>query len=261
MELFESSGVKPVSHAVIVWGGSEEGRNADAYELARATVCSAPGKRPCATCPHCVKSARGIHPDIIAVDRREDKQNILVDQIRAVREDAVVLPNEAEKKAYIIHQADLMNAQAQNAFLKLLEEPPESSGFILVAEDPGLLLPTVRSRCVELKSRRQGPKAPDGALVSAFEEALLGGAIKLNAFSYTLEKLDRNSFPEFIDGATAMLARRLRDTMTGGTDSPGAEYLMNGIRILARAKEYFSSNVSLAHISGFLCAELMTAEE
>jgi DNA polymerase-3 subunit delta' len=261
MELFEGSDAKSISHAVIVWGGSEADRNADAYTLARAAVCSAPVNRPCMTCPHCLKSARGTHPDIIIVDRREDKQNILVDQIRAVREDAVVMPNEANKKAYIIHQAGLMNTQAQNAFLKLLEEPPESSGFILVAEDPVSLLPTVRSRCVEIQSRRQEARQADSKLVSAFEEALTGGVLRLNAFSYTLEKLDRNSFPEFLDGASAMLIRRLRGATTGGDNSLDTEYLMNGIRVLARAKEYFNSNVSLVHISGMICAALMPIEK
>ena len=261
MELFEDGGAMSVPHAVIVWGGGEEDRNADAYAIARATVCSAPGKKPCQTCPHCVKSARETHPDIIVVDRREDKQSILVDQIRALREDAAVLPNEAEKKAYIIHQSDLMNVYAQNALLKLLEEPPESSGFILVAEDPGALLPTVRSRCVEIACRRKRELPADSRFVSAFEEAFTGSALKLNAFSYTLEKLDRSSFPEFLDGAAAMLIRRLRGTMTGGESTPGATRLMHGIRVLERARTYFNNNVSLAHISGMLCAELMPIGE
>ena len=93
-------------------------------------------KKPCLRCAHCLKSARGIHPDIIVVDRLEDRQSIVVDQIRAVREDAVVLPNDAEKKVYIIRQAGLMTAQAQNAFLKLLEEPPACSSFILAVDNP-----------------------------------------------------------------------------------------------------------------------------
>ena len=256
MELIEN-GAQQIPHAVIVWGGSEEDRNADAYELARAIVCSAPEDRPCQKCPHCLKSARGIHPDIMIVDRLADKQNILVDQIRSVREDAVVLPNEAEKKAYIIRHAGLMNQQAQNAFLKVLEEPPGSASFILAAENPGSLLPTVRSRCVERMSRRQDVTIPDGKLVTAFEEALSGGAVKLNALSYQLEKLDRNSFLDFIDGAAALLIRRLRDAMAGGKSDLGAEYLMKGIEVFARAKQYYYSNVGLVHISGMICAELM----
>ena len=259
MELFEGGGTRSIPHAVIVWGGSEEGRNADAYAIARATVCEASGKRPCLTCAHCVKSAKGIHPDIITVERPGDKQSIIVDQIRAIREDAVVLPNEADKKAYIIRRADLMNTQAQNAFLKLLEEPPESSGFILVAEDPASLLPTVRSRCAELLCRRRDEPQPDGSLVSDFEAALFGGPVSLNAFSYALEKLDRSSFPDFLDGATAMLTRRLRSALIGETS--GAEHLMKAIRVLGRIREYYNSNVSLGHISGMLCAELMRTDE
>lgn len=76
---------------------------------------------------------------------------IKVDQIRSVAATAYILPSEAEKKVYVLRQADTMNLNAQNAFLKLLEEPPQSAAFILAAASPELLLPTVRSRCALLR--------------------------------------------------------------------------------------------------------------
>jgi DNA polymerase-3 subunit delta' len=259
MEFFE--GGAALSHAVIIWGGSESDRNGSAEHLAMEAVCAAPGKRPCLTCHHCVKASRGIHPDIIVVDRREDKQNLLVDQVRTIREDAVVLPNEAQKKVYIIRHADLMNQQAQNALLMVLEEPPESSRFILVAENPAGLLPTVRSRCVELRCRQTDVGMRENETVAAFEAALTGGAPKLNAFSYTLEKLDRNSFAEFLDGAVALLTRRLREVMTSGRGVLGEAALTKALRVLKRAKEYADVNVGLMHLAGMICAELMQTEE
>ena len=71
---------------------------------------------------------------------------IKVDQIRSVAATAYILPSEAEKKVYVLRQAELMNLNAQNAFLKLLEEPPRSAAFILAAPSPDSQLTTVRSR-------------------------------------------------------------------------------------------------------------------
>ena len=249
-----------VSHAVIVWGGCDDDRNSFAARLAQQTVCSGAGSKPCLTCPHCTKASRGVHPDIIVVDRREDKQSILVDQIRAIREDAFVLPNEAEKKVYIIRHADTMNSQAQNALLMVLEEPPASSGFILVTENPTGLLPTVRSRCVGLQCRQTETKTRENDTAAAFEAALAGGVLKLNAFSYALEKLDRVSFADFLDSASALLARRLRSVMIGGGGSLRREQLLKAERVLKRAKEYADLNVGLVHIAGMICAALMPEE-
>ena len=64
-------------------------------------------------------------------DKGRPKREIMVDQVRAMAADASILPNEAERKVYVIHEAELMNESAQNAALKLLEEPPAWVVFIL----------------------------------------------------------------------------------------------------------------------------------
>jgi DNA polymerase III gamma/tau subunit len=113
------------------------------------------------TCRHCVKALRGIHPDIAVLDRLPDKREIVVDQIRELREDAVVLPNDADMKVYIIHHAECLNASAQNALLKLLEEPPSFVVIILSVTNPAVLLDTVRSRCVEAAAGQAQPDLSD----------------------------------------------------------------------------------------------------
>ena len=93
-----------------------------------------------------------------------------MDQIRAVIADSVVLPNEAERKVYILDEADAMNVPAQNAALKLLEEPPRGVYFLLCASNAEQLLETVRSRCAEIVCGA-GEEEPDPEtvkLASAF---------------------------------------------------------------------------------------------
>ena len=85
--------------------------------------------------------------DVALVERAADKsgklrREITVDQIRALAVDAAVLPNEADGKVYIFPEADTMNIAAQNAFLKLLEEPPRGVMFLLCAESREKLLET-----------------------------------------------------------------------------------------------------------------------
>lgn len=247
-----------LSHAYIIQGPSDHIKTAFAEKLAGAMLCSGEGPKPCLSCHHCQKSSRMIHPDILVIDKLEDKREILVDQIRAVREDAVILPNEADKKVYIIKNADTMNPNAQNAMLKLLEEPPSHAAFLLLAENPAELLPTVRSRCVELGLNGPYITLPgdEDETVNRFFQALENGPLKLTEFSFVLEKLDKNLMGRFISSAKLTAAQRLRE-MQSRNGSLSAEYLMKVIGVLSRAGEYLEFNVGTGHISGMLCAELI----
>jgi hypothetical protein len=250
------------SHAYIIWGPSDQGKAALAEKLAGMMLCSGNGAKPCMLCPQCLKTSRMIHPDVIAIDKLEDKRELLVDQIRALREDAVILPNEADKKVYIIKNADTMNASAQNAILKLLEEPPSYAAFLLLAKNPGELLPTVRSRCVEIGLSDQEADLPGIAdeTVRSFFQALESGPLQLSEFSFILEKLDKNEMGGFI--ASAKLAAALRLRALQDRNGPlSASYLMSVIKTLGLAGEYLAFNVSTGHISGMLCAELLKRNE
>ncbi len=163
-----------LSHAYLIAAPQAEGL-ARAKQLAQVLVCERPdGLRPCGVCRHCRKALAGIHPDIISLRRRTDdkgkpRKEIYVEQVREIVSDAAVLPNEAERKVYVIEEAGAMNAAAQNALLKLLEEPPAFVALILVAEHAGLLLETVRSRCVTLRlnGEEDAPRRRPGSGPSA----------------------------------------------------------------------------------------------
>ena len=136
----------PLSHAYLITGGSGESRGALIRRLTAAYLCEG-GHVPCGQCKPCRKVAEGIHPDASRTGPAPDKREIGVDQIRALRSDAWVRPNEGRRKVYVIAPADAMNPVAQNALLKVLEEGPDYAAFLLDAAQPGKLLDTVRSRC------------------------------------------------------------------------------------------------------------------
>jgi len=92
-----------------------------------------------------------MHPDYIRLDLEEGKKNITISQIRDIGRMISARPNEAKHRVVCINCADKMNVQAQNALLKVLEEPPEHTFFILCADDGALLLPTILSRCRKIR--------------------------------------------------------------------------------------------------------------
>lgn len=157
-----------LSHAYLITGGSRESRCAYAKRLAAAYLCREE-RGPCGLCRHCRKAEAGIHPDITCVGLLEDKREISVGQIRALRADVYIRPNEAERKVYLIDPADKMNDEAQNALLKVLEEGPAYAAFLLLAEQPGQMLTTIRSRCEQLSLPPEDAQ-PDPALLGRAEE-------------------------------------------------------------------------------------------
>ena len=153
----------PLSHAYLLTGGSADSRAALAKRLTAAYLCD--GTRPpCGACRACRKVSANTHPDVSCTAPAPDKREIAVDQIRALRADAYIRPKEGKRKVYIIDPADAMNPAAQNALLKVLEEGPSYAAFLLLAQRPGLLLETVRSRC-ELLALPPEEVQPDPELV------------------------------------------------------------------------------------------------
>jgi len=138
-------------HAYIFEGEKGIGSFEAAKLFSNALVCDNKDVAPCTKCTACILAKADTHPDIHIVSPNKDKKNISVEQIREVLKDAYTKPYENEKKIYIVTYGDEMNEQAQNAFLKLLEEPPEYAVFIILVENLETLLPTIRSRCEKIK--------------------------------------------------------------------------------------------------------------
>ena len=144
----------PLSHAYLITGGGGDSRGAFAGRRAAAYLCEG-DTPPCGRCRACRKVGKGSHPDLSRTAPPPDKAEITVEQIRALRADAYVRPNEGRRKVYVIDPADAMNPAAQNALLKVLEEGPAYAAFLLVSDRPGKLLDTVRSRCELLSLPRE----------------------------------------------------------------------------------------------------------
>ena len=145
--LAESLAKKHISHFYLISGPEGSGKHTLARLLAAAILCR-DSKRPCLSCGPCRKLMEGNHPDFITVEDPEHK-NVAVKIVRQFREDVFIRPNESDYKIYLFPQE--LGVEGQNALLKILEEPPKYGVFLLLMDNPDKILPTVRSRCTELK--------------------------------------------------------------------------------------------------------------
>jgi DNA polymerase-3 subunit delta' len=142
-----------VPHAMAFTGPKGAGKHSTALLFAAALLC--PGVEPDG-CPVCTKVARGVHPDLHTI---EAEGNVIRrEQITELERELNLKPVEAPRRVAIIDEAEAMNKEAANAFLKTLEEPPPETYIVLVVESREKLLPTVASRCREVRFSALGKR-------------------------------------------------------------------------------------------------------
>jgi DNA polymerase-3 subunit delta' len=128
------------------------GKRAVADAFTMELLCASPDAAgACATCAQCVRVAAGTHPDVLVVVREPDRRDIRTEQVRELTRWLALRPLMAARKVAILDGAETLNEHGQNALLKTLEEPPGSSILLLVVVRASLLLPTVRSRCRQVR--------------------------------------------------------------------------------------------------------------
>ncbi len=165
-----------IPHAIMIEGESDSANLELALYIASAAVCSG-DNAPCGVCKDCHLADVGTHPDITRVSALDGKKFLSVAQIRELRANAFVKAHQASHRVFIIEDAHRMNEQAQNALLKVLEEPPASVVFILLVQSKTMLLDTIISRCVLLSLLAE--KSDDNPHLEAankFIDLLLSGS-------------------------------------------------------------------------------------
>lgn len=141
-------------HCLLFEGPAGVGKASTARWLALVVNCEAePAARPCGTCWSCRQILRDAHPDVLVVglDPERTAPIISVEQARKVVGQLGVHPYSARRRFVLFDPADAMSPEAANALLKTFEEPPASTGFILITSAISRLLPTIRSRAQRVR--------------------------------------------------------------------------------------------------------------
>lgn len=262
-----------LSHALLFTGSGD--RVAAARYAAAAMECLDPEDKPCGRCSACHKLQADIHPDFITVRDTEHK-NIAVDLIRELRADAYIRPNEGRRKIYLFPDCALLTETDQNVLLKIVEEGPPYAAFLFCAENSAVVLPTLRSRCVELKLHPAsvGTQTEDPETEAWAQELLralsLGRPCGLSEVLIGRErkKPDRDSLARMLErcrvscvAALAWLygreappeereiAKMLTKTLTKGQ-------LMRTIEVFQKYISDCARNVGTGHVLGALAVEL-----
>lgn len=262
------AGPVQLPQACIIAGPPGSGRHTLVRLLAQALVCTNPAleARPCGQCRHCRKAAEGIHPDIIWVDQftgPEDRgAEVKIAAARALRQDAYIRPNEAERKAYLIDRP--LNGNAQNALLKLLEDGPDYAAFLLLTDNAASLLETVRSRCLLFQTTPPEEETSEDDLPvqwgARWVEALCtGGELPLMEWAVELqtEKVDRETLEQVYQELIPLLVQALTPSRAAGPLAAALARALPGDRLAAlarlaeEARSHCQYNVSVGHSAGW----------
>lgn len=222
---------------------------------------------PCGVCPACRKVLRDIHPDVITV-RDPDHKNIAIEVLRSVRSDAYILPNEGRRKIYLFPDCALLDPKGQNVLLKVLEEGPSHAAFLFCAESSALLLPTIRSRCVEWRlSPPSQSSAADSDARQLCELLCAGKAADMAAFFARLEnsKIEREALRLLLSDARDLVCAALAVSCGGSGNDPLLRQLVDrlGRRRLSVLADTLGDfirqcgyNVGVGHLTGALTVAL-----
>ncbi len=280
-------------HAILIEGEAGLGKRTLAAYIAQAAVCEGE-VRPCGQCRSCHLARVGSHPDILLTAPEDKKKTISVAQVRQVRQEAYLKPHMAARRVFLFEQAETLNEQAQNALLKILEEPPADALFLLVAASGQALLETIRSRCVTFSLApptrdeafcvlKASQKKPDQELFAALEAtgnnigraldflrqkkarqtdelaerflAQIASGTSLDLL-LTVQPLqkDRAGAAAFLDELQLCIVRALRDSFDEKEVALSKEALLRLSDAVREASSYLPRNVNLPLLFSYLCA-------
>lgn len=244
-------------HAVLVEGLDPDKNLKFAESLGAAALCSGEGARPCGVCRDCKKTASGVHPDLETVTGGDKAKSFHIDAVRRLRQDAYVKPNEAEARVFILHNVQHMTVQAQNALLKIIEEPPGAVFFVLTCENKAVLLTTVLSRVAVISLEGEPAVEGDGHAAKAKEaldELLRGSELKALGILSAYER-DRAGFSAFLAALKAHAASVLTQSAKAGEVNRGERDRL--FKIIQTARELEAANAQNA--GGLLLVTALSA--
>lgn len=270
LDSFFADGRRP--HALLIDGANQEQRKNLALLAAGMMVCENKDRTPCGECENCRKAKENIHPDIITIKKPDDKKHFVKDDVKKMVADAHLTPNESDVKVFVVEELQQMKEESQNLLLKILEEPPRYTAFVLTSETSNAVIGTVLSRVVRLRLGKisvteYSEKATDvvkrlvGAVLSPYEyDRIEATALMDGNKTLTAEVLDlfldvlRDAIALKSGGKVLLDAFKIESQKLSGGHS--LEKLLNMYEIVGSLLKSLENNPNYALLSAVLCAKI-----
>lgn len=263
-----------VPNGLLLYGPRGVGKRLAATEMAKAVNCTGevPGDA-CDDCLSCRKTTHGNHPDVRTIVPGGKTRIIKNETVEFINELSAYRPFEGRRRVFIIHDAERINIAAQNHLLKTLEEPPSATLFILMTEHPRALLPTIRSRCqqlrfgalhpetvVELLGRERGTDRATAEAIAAVSQGQMSRALDLvdsekrNVVIDVARRLAAGEDPMLL---SAGFVAHLREQQEAIKSAAKAELNGNGDDDGTREDRAEQEEQQMAFIEGLIRGEMM----
>jgi DNA polymerase-3 subunit delta' len=263
------------NHAYLISGQAGSGKESMARAFVRTLLCAEKNGGDECRCISCRTLESANHPDVFYVKPSKNKASIGIDDIREqVIAPSDIKPYKADFKVFVINDASTMTVAAQNALLKSLEEPPSYGVFLLLTANPEMLLPTVLSRCMELRLNpvpvekrllQDGYKALRGEILTLILEAenaadagdiaaLMNVAAKMGEYRNDIDKVLELMYLFYRDAAaynetgdeSAVCQRDIIDAIRNTAAGNGTIRLINKAEAVSLAKYRLSRNANFS---------------
>ena len=230
-------------HALLVIGPDGSGKSTLAREIAAALNCerreSDGVPLPCGECNCCKRIYASNFPDVKTLSRPKDRATIGVEAIKDFREDMLLSSTESEYKIYVIDDAECMTTEAQNALLKVLEEPPSRVIIIMLSREGDKILTTIKSRAQQIYTERFA------------KEELREHLMKLSPDARLLSVTDPKRLDDVIMSADGRLGRAitLTDSRLAEENEAQRKEVCEIIRCITDKHGYAEIQTALSHLS------------
>lgn len=213
---------KRFPHSILISGGTDAQRKDAALYIVSVLECNG-SISPCGKCAGCSKVLGNVHPDVFYASASGKSDTVKLDEIKKIKEDSSILPNEGRAKVYIFPDGSKIRNDGQNSLLKIMEEPPEYVYIIICCDVRSVLLPTVLSRTFDFSLSSSAEVPVLSKKISAACVDIVEAVVKRNEFdlitAFSAFDKDRNALLTCINALSFII----RDAAVGGSNLSGMD--------------------------------------